>query len=223
MVTGSTTSNIHQIVASFFQPKGEKTKILADELNFPSDIYALKSQLQLHGLDPEEYLIQVKSNDGHTLNEADIIAAMTEEVAFILLPSVLYRSGQILDMKRLTQAAHERGILIAFDLCHSIGAMPHQLTEWGVDFAVWCTYKYLNGGPGSVAGVSVNKGHLEAQPGLAGWFGSDKQEQVDMEHAVAAAAAASAFQMGAPHILSAAPVLGSLGMLHETGMEQDRR
>lgn len=223
MVTGSTTSNIHQIVASFFQPKGEKTKILADELNFPSDIYALKSQLQLHGLDPEENLIQVKSNDGHTLNEADIIAAMTEEVAFILLPSVLYRSGQILDMKRLTQAAHERGILIAFDLCHSIGAMPHQLTEWGVDFAVWCTYKYLNGGPGSVAGVYVNKRHLKAKPGLAGWFSSDKQKQFDMEHTLTAATDASAFQMGTPHMLSAAPLLGSLEMFQEIGMDKVRR
>src|SRR5699024_4694694 len=223
MVTGSTTSNIHQIVASFFQPKGGKTKILADELNFPSDIYALKSQLQLHGLDPEEHLIQVKSNDGHTLNEADIIAAMTEEVAFILLPSVLYRSGQILDMKRLTQAAHERGILIAFDLCHSIGAMPHQLTEWGVDFAVWCTYKYLNGGPGSIAVVYVNKRHLKAKPGLAGWFSSDKQKQFDMKHTLTAATDASAFQMGTPHMLSAAPLLGSLEMFQEIGMDKVRR
>src|SRR5699024_2220495 len=157
MVTGSTTSNIHQIVASFFQP------------------------------------------------------------------SVLYRSGQILDMKRLTQAAHERGILIAFDLCHSIGAMPHQLTEWGVDFAVWCTYKYLNGGPGSVAGVYVNKRHLKAKPGLAGWFSSDKQKQFDMEHTLTAATDASAFQMGTPHMLSAAPLLGSLEMFQEIGMDKVRR
>lgn len=222
MITGSTTTNIHQLAASFFEPSGKRTKILADELNFPSDIYALQSQLKLHGLDPENHLVQVKSRNGQTLQEADIIAQMTEEIAFILLPSVLYRSGQILDIKRLTKAAHERGIMIAFDLCHSIGAMPHKLDEWGVDFAVWCTYKYLNGGPGSVAGLYVNQKHLGAKPGLAGWFSSDKAKQFDMEHTLTEAADAGAFQMGTPHVLSAAPLLGSLEMFQEIGMERIR-
>lgn len=222
MITGSTTVNIHQLVASFFKPAGKRTKILADELNFPSDIYALKSQLTLHGLDPEDHLVQVKSRDGHTLQEADIIAEMTEEIAFILLPSVLYRSGQILDIERLTKAAHERGIVIAFDLCHSIGAIPHKLDEWGVDFAVWCTYKYLNGGPGSVAGLYVNQNHLGKKPGLAGWFSSDKEKQFDMDHTLTEADDAGAFQMGTPHVLSAAPLLGSLEMFEEIGVETIR-
>ncbi|HLQ94801.1 MAG TPA: kynureninase [Pseudogracilibacillus sp.] len=222
MITGSTTVNIHQLVASFFKPAGKRTKILADELNFPSDIYALKSQLTLHGLDPEDHLVQVKSRDGHTLQEADIIAQMTEEIAFILLPSVLYRSGQILDIERLTKAAHERGIVIAFDLCHSIGAIPHKLDEWGVDFAVWCTYKYLNGGPGSVAGLYVNQSHLGKKPGLAGWFSSDKEKQFDMDHTLTEADDAGAFQMGTPHVLSAAPLLGSLEMFEEIGVETIR-
>lgn len=222
MITGSTTVNIHQLVASFFKPAGKRTKILADELNFPSDIYALKSQLTLHGLDPEGHLVQVESRDGHTLQEADIIARMTEEIAFILLPSVLYRSGQILDIERLTKAAHERDIVIAFDLCHSIGAIPHKLDEWGVDFAVWCTYKYLNGGPGSVAGLYVNQKHLGKKPGLAGWFSSDKEKQFDMDHTLTEADDAGAFQMGTPHVLSAAPLLGSLEMFEEIGMETIR-
>lgn len=222
MITGSTTVNIHQLVASFFKPAGKRTKILADELNFPSDIYALKSQLTLHGLDPEDHLVQVESRDGHTLQEADIIARMTEEIAFILLPSVLYRSGQILDIERLTKAAHERNIVIAFDLCHSIGAIPHKLDEWGVDFAVWCTYKYLNGGPGSVAGLYVNQKHLGKKPGLAGWFSSDKEKQFDMDHTLTEADDAGAFQMGTPHVLSAAPLLGSLEMFEEIGMETIR-
>lgn len=222
MITGSTTVNIHQLVASFFKPAGKRTKILADELNFPSDIYALKSQLTLHGLDPEDHLVQVESREGHTLQEADIIARMTEEIAFILLPSVLYRSGQILDIERLTKAAHERDIVIAFDLCHSIGAIPHKLDEWGVDFAVWCTYKYLNGGPGSVAGLYVNQKHLGKKPGLAGWFSSDKEKQFDMDHTLTEADDAGAFQMGTPHVLSAAPLLGSLEMFEEIGMETIR-
>lgn len=134
IVTGSTTINLHHLVATFYEPKGKRTKILSDTLNFPSDIYAIKSQLKLKGYD-ETHLIQVESKDGHTLDGDAIIKAMTEEIALIVLPSVLYRSGQILDMKKLTKAAHERGIKIGFDLCHSIGAIPHNLHEWGVDFA----------------------------------------------------------------------------------------
>ena len=222
IVTGSTTVNLHQIVSTFFKPEGKRTKILADELNFPTDIYALKSQLQVHGLDPEEHLIQVKSGDGQTLQEDDIIEAMTDEVALIVLAGVLYRSGQILDMELLTKEAHKRGILIAFDLCHSIGSVPHSLSDWDVDFAFWCTYKHLNGGPGAVAGLYVNKKHFGANPGLAGWFGSKKDKQFDMEHDLTPAPDAGSLQIGTPHLLSAAPLLGSLSMFEEIGIEKIR-
>ncbi|MBS4224255.1 kynureninase [Lederbergia citrea] len=222
IVTGSTTANLHQLVATFFKPEGKKAKILADELNFPSDIYALKSQLQLHGLDPAEHLVQVGSKDGCIIQEEDIIEAITDEIALIVLPSVLYRSGQILDMKRLTEEAHKRGIFIGFDLCHSIGSVPHSLSKWGVDFAFWCNYKHLNGGPGGVGSLYVNKKHFGTAPGLAGWFGSHKEKQFDMEHIFTQAQDASAYQMGTPHILSMAPLLGSLSIFNEAGIKNIR-
>lgn len=222
IITGSTTTNLHQLVASFFKPNGRKTKILADELNFPSDIYALKSQLQLKGLEPKEHLIRVKSRDGNILETEDIINAMTDDIALIILPGVLYRSGQILDMQALTREAHKRGILIGFDLCHAIGSIPHQLTDWGVDFAFWCTYKHLNGGPGSVGGLYVNERHFGKNPGLAGWFGSAKDKQFDMDHQFTAEAHAGAYQIGTPHVLSAAPLLGSLEIFEEVGIQQIR-
>jgi len=222
VVTGSTTTNLHQLAATFFNPTGKRTKILADELNFPSDIYALKSQLQLKGLKPEAHLIQVKSKDGNTLNTNDIIEQMTDEVALIVLPSVLYRSGQILDMKNLTEEAHNRNILIGFDLCHSVGAIPHHLSDWGVDFAFWCTYKHLNGGPGSVGALYVNEKHFDKAPGLAGWFSSSKETQFDMDHTLQKASDAGAYQIGTPHIFSAAPLLGSLEIFKEAGIERIR-
>ncbi|WP_245208146.1 kynureninase [Sediminibacillus dalangtanensis] len=222
VITGSTTINLHQLVASFYQPNGSRTKILADELNFPSDIYALQSQLEQKGYDPDKHLIRVKSSDGRTLDEQQIISEMTDEIALIVLPSVLYRSGQVLDIKRLTEAAHSRGILIGFDLCHSIGAIPHQLDEWEVDFAFWCTYKHLNGGPGSVGGLYVNRRYFGMNPGLAGWFSSNKEKQFDMEHTLSPAASAGAFQIGTPHILSMAPMIGSLNMFAEAGIERIR-
>ncbi|MRH42738.1 kynureninase [Aquibacillus halophilus] len=222
VVTGSTTVNLHQLVATFYKPQESRTKILADELNFPSDIYALKSQLQLKGYSANDHLIQVKSRDGHTINEEDIIAAMTDEIAIIVLPSVLYRSGQILDMERLTDAAHKHGIIIGFDLCHSIGAIPHKLDEWGVDFAFWCNYKHLNAGPGSLGGLYVNEKHFGENPGLAGWFSSDKEKQFDMKHELIPATDAGAFQIGTPHVLSAAPLIGSLEMFREAGIERIR-
>ncbi|GIP64815.1 kynureninase [Virgibacillus pantothenticus] len=222
IITGSTTTNLHQLTASFFHPEGKRTKILADELNFPSDIYALQSQLQLKGFDPTDHLVKVQSTDGNTLQTSAIMEAMTEEIALIILPGVLYRSGQILDMETITKAAHQKGIKIGFDLCHSIGAIPHQLSDWEVDFAFWCTYKHLNGGPGSVGGLYVNKKHFSKKPGLAGWFSSDKAKQFDMEHSLSPANNAGAYQIGTPHVLSAAPLLGSLEMISEIGIEAIR-
>ncbi|MCM3765155.1 kynureninase [Neobacillus niacini] len=222
IVSGSTTTNLHQHIATFYKPTGARTKILADELNFPSDLYALKSQLQSRGLDPKEHLILVKSRDGRILEEDDIIEAMTEEVATVILPTVLYRSGQILDMERLTAEAHKRNILIGFDACHSIGAIPHSFSEWDVDFAYWCNYKYLNGGPGAVGGLYVNRRHFGTSPGLAGWFGSDKEKQFDLEIEFTPASTASAYQIGTPHVLSMAPLVGSLEIFAEAGIDRIR-
>ncbi|PIC74467.1 kynureninase [Sporosarcina sp. P17b] len=222
IATGSTTTNLHQMVSTFYRPSGKRTKILADELNFPSDIYALQSQIRVHGLDPEEHLVRVKSEDGLTLDENRIIDAMTDDIALIVLPSVLYRSGQVLDMKTLTQAAREKGIVIGFDLSHSIGAVTHELHNWDVDFAFWCTYKHLNGGPGAVGGLFINERHFGKEAGLAGWFGSDKTKQFDMDHTMTAAPDAGAYQIGTPHVLSLAPLLGSLEMFEELGMDKVR-
>ncbi|REE90647.1 kynureninase [Paenibacillus taihuensis] len=223
IVTGSTTVNLHQLVATFYKPQGTRTKILADELNFPSDIYALQSQLKLHGYDPAEHLIRVASRDGRFLSEDDIITAMTDEVALIVLPTVLYRSGQLLDVKRLTDEAHKRGILIGFDGCHSVGSIPHQFTEWDVDFAFWCNYKYLNSGPGGTASLYVNRKHHGTSPGLAGWFGSRKDKQFDMEHQFHQDETAGAFQIGTPNLLSMAPLLGSLELFAEATLEKLRQ
>lgn len=222
IMTGSTTSNLHQLLATFYRPKEGKTKILADELNFPSDLYAIKSQIQLHGLETDEHLILVKSEDGHTLIEDEIIEAMNEEVAVIVLPSILYRSGQILDMKKLTEAAHQKGIIIGFDLCHSVGAIPHSLHDIGVDFAFWCNYKHLNGGPGAVAGLFVHEKHFGKTPGLLGWFGSDKTKQFDLDIEMTPATTAGAYQLGTPHVLSLAPLYGALQLFNEAGIDAIR-
>jgi len=222
VAAGGTTVNVHQILATFYRPEGDRTKILATELDFPSDIQALTSQLRLRGLDPEEHLIRVKSRDGRTIEDDDIIAAMMDEVALVFLPTVLYRSGQLLDVETLTGAAHERGMPIGFDAAHSVGAVPHSFAESGVDFAVWCGYKYLNGGPGASAGLYVNREHFGRFPGLAGWFGSRKDRQFDMEHDLVPAESAGAYQIGTPNILSLAPLLGSLEIFADAGIARVR-
>jgi kynureninase len=219
IATGSTTVNLHQLLATFFRPTEGRNKILADELTFPSDIYAMKSQLQVKGLSPEEHLVRVKSRDGYTLHEDDIIEAMQKDVSVIVLSSVLYRSGQLLDIKKLVEAAHQRGILIGFDLAHSIGIIPHSFQEIKPDFAFWCSYKYVNGGPGAVGGLYVNDRHFGIEPGIAGWFSSIKTKQFDMKHELEYEHHAGAFQVGTPHILSLAPLLGSLDLFKEAGIK----
>ncbi|MFO7827151.1 MAG: kynureninase [Bacteroidales bacterium] len=223
VLTGTTTVNIHALISTFYQPKGIKTKILADELNFPSDIYALEGQLKLKGYNPDEHLLLVPSDDGNILNEQHIVDMMTEEVAVIFLPSVLYRSGQLLDMEYLTKEAHKKDIFIGFDCSHSAGAVPHHFNDWGVDFALFCSYKYLNGGPGCSAFLYINEKHFDKEPMLPGWFGYKKEKQfdllIDFEHQKSA----GGWQISSPGILGTSPIEGALNITLEAGIENIRK
>ena len=223
MVTGSITSNIHQMLSTIFQPTEERYVIVVDDLNFPSDIYAVESHLRLRGLDPAKTMRKISSEDGFTLTVDAIKEQLTDDVAIVLLPSVLYRSGQLLPIREITSAAHEKGILVGFDLAHSIGALPHELHDCGVDFAVWCHYKYMNSGPGGTGGLYIHERHHHLAPGNAGWFGSDKTKQFDMDHTFSKAAGAGAYQIGTPNIFSIAPLIGSVEMFEEAGMDEVRK
>ena len=222
IMTGTTTVNIHTLVSTFYWPQARRTRILADSLNFPSDIYALRGQIRMKNMDPDQELILVDSRDGYTLNEADIVDQMSEQVAVALLPSVLYRSGQLLDMEYLTREAHKRGIIIGFDCSHSAGVVPHQFSQWGVDFAVFCSYKYLNGGPGSSAFLYLNQRHFDRQPVLTGWFGNKKESQFDLSLEFDHARSAGGWQISSPGILGSSPVEGSLELINQAGIEAIR-
>lgn len=221
--TGTTTVNIHALVSTFYQPKGRRTKILADELNFPSDIYALKGQIKQKGLDPGAELLLVPSGDGNTLDEDHIVARMAEDVALVYLPSVLYASGQLLDMEYLTKEARKRDIPIGFDCSHSAGAVPHQFSKWGIDFATFCSYKYLNGGPGCTAFLYLNKKHAHREPLMAGWFGYVKEKQFDMLLDFQHTHSAGGWQISSPGILGASTMEGSLNIIREAGMKAIRK
>lgn len=222
VATGATTVNIHSLVNTFYQPDGNRRKILADELNFPTDIYALRSVARLRGLNPSEDLVLAPSDDDRFLNENKIVELMNEDVALVFLPSVLYRSGQLLDMQYLTEEAHRRGIPVGFDCSHSVGVVPHHFDKWGVDFALWCSYKYLNGGPGGTAFLYVNKKHFDREPALAGWFGQVKEKQFDMSLTFEHSKSAGGWQISSPAILSLAPIEGSLKIILEAGIEAVR-
>lgn len=222
VVTGGTTINLHTLVSTFYKPEGKRKKILADELNFPSDLYALSAQIRGKGGDPDDDLVLVRSRDGMVIEEEDIIAAMTDEIQLALLPSVYYKSGQLLDMKRITEEAHKRGIIVGFDCSHSTGVVPHKFSEWGSDFAFWCNYKYMNGGPGSTGSIYVNKKHWGKMPGMAGWFGNARSTMFEMRTDFDPARTTTAWQIGTTTMLSTAPIEGSLRMMREVGIERIR-
>ncbi len=219
---GSITSNLHQALATFYKPTSRRYKIIVDELNFPSDIYATKSMIELKGYSVEDALVKVKTRDGRMILEEDIIAEMKEDVALILLPSVLYRSAQLLDMERITQEAKKRGIIIGWDLAHSIGSVPHDFKKVDPDFAVWCSYKYLNGGPGATAGMYVNQRHFKTPAGLKGWFGSKDEAQFLMDHDFQQDGDANGFLLGTHSLLAMAGIEGSLEIFAEAGMHRIR-
>ncbi|CAN5260170.1 kynureninase [soil metagenome] len=222
IVAGTTTVNLHALVATFYQPAEGRRKIVAGELDFPSDIYALQSQILLRGGEPDRDLVKVASRDGRIIEEDDIIAELDGSVALVLLPSVLYRSGQLFDIQRVTAAAHKYGIPVGWDCCHSAGIIPHHFDEWDVDFAFWCNYKYLNAGPGGIASLYVNEEHFDKQPAMPGWWGYQKDRQFDMLHEFEGADGAGAWQISTITVLSAAPLVGSLQIMEEAGIERVR-
>jgi kynureninase len=218
----STTVNLHQLLATLYRPTGTKRKILVDETIFCSDLYAIQSHLQLRGLDPIGDLIIVPTVDGVHLSEETLAERMSEDVAFAVLPSVVYHTGQLLDMQRLIEAARERDVIIGFDCSHSVGCVPHELSRWGADFAFWGGYKYLNGGPGAVGGLYLNRRHFGRAPGLAGWFGCTKDRFLEMNFEFDPARDAEALQISTPFILSMAPLSGALSIISQAGIDAIR-
>jgi len=221
--TGATTVNIHSLVSTFYRPNGRRKKILADPLNFPTDLYALRDQLRLKGGDPGEDLIFSPSADGLLLEEEEIARAMDDTVALVFLPSVLYRSGQLLDMAYLAREARKRDIPIGFDCSHSAGVLRHHLDEWEVDFALWCSYKHLNGGPGSPAFLYVNRRHFNRSPAITGWFGYRKERQFDLLPDFDHQRNAGGWQISTPGMLSMAAVRGALEVIRRAGIDEIRK
>lgn len=221
-VTNSTTINIHQCLATFYRPAGERYKILVDDLNFPTDRHAVDSQVRLHGYEPADAVRVVVSPDGRTIDEDALIAAMDDDVAVALFPSVLYRSAQLLNMKKITDAARAKGIIIGWDLCHSIGVVPHNLTEVDADFAVWCNYKHMSAGPGAVAGLYINRRHFGRRPGLAGWHGNVKDTLFQLNHKHEPAQDVDGWLTGTPPMLSMAALEGVMKIVSEAGIDRIR-
>jgi len=217
------TVNLHLMMVSFFQPKGERRRIVIERGAFPSDRHAVVSQLHVHGLDPATDLIELTPRSGEdTLREEDIEAVFTEHgptIALVLLPGVQYYTGQFLDIPRLTKAAHAQGARVGVDLAHAVGNLPLHLHEWGPDFAVWCHYKYCNAGPGAVGGCFVHERHAEAfdLPRFAGWWGHDKNTRFKMGPEFVPQPGAEGWQLSNPPILSLAPLIASLQLFELAG------
>lgn len=220
IIANSTSVNLHQVLATFYKPQGQRTKIIIDAFAFPTDAYVVQSQIRLRGLDPNAHLVTVAPR-GRLLEEDDFIAAIDvhrDQVAMLVLPGVVYTTGQLLNIEHLTREAQKRGALICIDAAHSMGSVPHHFDEWGVDFAIWCNYKYLNGGPGAAGGMYVNQRHWGTAPGLAGWFSSNKDNQFDMLHQPIFSETAGAYQIGTPPLMAMAALEASLEMFAEAGI-----
>ncbi len=221
----SLTANLHLMLASFYRPRGARTRILIEGGAFPSDLYAVQSVLRHHDVDPREGLVQVRPREGEdTLRPEDVLAAIAREgerLALVLFPGVHYYTGQAFDIAAISRAAHDAGALAGFDLAHAIGNLELSLHDDGADFAVWCSYKYLNAGPGAVGGCFVHECHHERDlPRLAGWWGHDPATrfQMDRETEFHPQRGAAGWQLSNPPVLALAPLLASLAIFDEAGI-----
>jgi kynureninase len=227
----SLTVNLHLMMATFYRPTKSRFKILMEDPAFPSDTYAIKTQIIHHGLDPKDALILARPRSGEltvrTEEILDLIEKHSEELAVVLIGGVNFFTGQFFDIPTITAAAQKHGITVGVDLAHAIGNVPLSLHDWNVDFAVWCSYKYLNAGPGAVAGAFVHERHARNThlPRLAGWFGNDPNTRFRMhlEPEFIPVPSADGWQISNPPILSMAPLRASLAIFEEAGMDALRQ
>jgi kynureninase len=228
VVMNSLTVNLHLMMASFYRPTPERYKILIEQGAFPSDQYAVKSQLRYHGYDQSTALIELAPRAGEAAIHDDDIESLIdregESIALILLGGVNYATGQLFNMPEIRRAGHRKGCIVAFDLAHAVGNVPLRLHDWGLDFAVWCSYKYLNGGPGCVAGCFVHERHSQAwdRPRYSGWWGHDEQTRFEMSPNFQPIRGAEGWQLSNPPILALAPLRASMDIFSEAGIERLR-
>lgn len=226
VVTHSLTTNLHLLMVSFYRPQGKRTKILCEAKAFPSDQYALESQVKFHGLNLADHLVEVGPRAGEQLiREEDILSKIEElgdELALVMIGGVNYYTGQLFDMAAITKAGHSVGAIVGFDLAHAAGNINLQLHEWGLDFAAWCSYKYLNSSPGGVSGMFVHERHANKPelPRFAGWWGHDKSSRFMMEPGFKPMQGAEGWQLSNAPVLGMAAHLASVEIFEEAGMDR---
>lgn len=226
VVMNTLTVNLHLMMVSFYRPTKTKYKIVIEKNAFPSDQYAVQSQINFHGLDCKDALVELAPRENEdiifTEDIEKVIAEQGDSIALIMLGGVNYYTGQAFDMKRITEVAHQKNIVVGFDLAHAAGNLLLQLHDWNVDFAVWCSYKYLNSGPGGIAGCFVHEKHAtdKTLPRFAGWWSNDKQKRFLMQPEFNAIDGAEGWQLSNPSILAMASLRASLDIFDEIGMEK---
>jgi kynureninase len=221
----SLTVNLHLMLASFYRPRPGREAFVIEKRAFSSDQYAVESQIRHHGFDPKTALIEISPRTGEDVLRTDDICALIERegarIATVMLPGVQYLTGQRFDLEAITRCARRQGCTVGFDLAHAIGNVPMRLHDWGVDFAVWCSYKYLNAGPGAIGGCFVHERHARSPdiPRFAGWWGHDKQSRFEMPATFHPIPGAEGWQLSNPSIFAAAPLLASLPLFDAAGMD----
>lgn len=225
VAANSLTINLHLLLISFFKPQGKRTKILMEAGAFPSDQYAIESQLRMHGLDPDAHLIEVGPRPGTDViameDILEVIETEGENLALIIMGGVHYYSGQYFDLKEITRAGQKQGALVGFDLAHAAGNVALSLHDWNVDFACWCSYKYLNGGPGAVGGLFVHERHGKNPDTfrLAGWWGHQEAQRFKMEKGFQAEPGAAGWQLSNAPVLNMVGLHASLDIFEKAGMD----
>jgi kynureninase len=225
IVMNTLTVNLHLLMVSFYRPSGRRTRIVLEDTTFPSDSYAVRSQARFHGLDPDETVVRLRPRPGEdNLRTADVVDFLRREgetLALVLPGGVNYLTGELMDIPAITRAGRDAGAVVGWDLAHAVGNVPLELHDWGVDFAAWCTYKYLNSGPGALAGAFIHERHLadrELQR-FDGWWGTDPDTRFEMAPVSRPRAEAAAWQVSNPPLFALGPVRTSLSIFDKIGMD----